>query len=134
MLIKKETEYAVLSLAFLAKKNDDTFYDVKVLAKDLHLSETLIPKIFQKLAAADIVESKIGPGGGFRLIKNPKEISLLKIFNAVQVPSVLKCYSGKAAYCSGSDCPLHNTVLKIEKYLEEFLANTTLFEITNSNK
>lgn len=133
MLIKKETEYAILCLISLAKKDSDNFYDIKELARDLHLSETLIPKIFQKLAASSIVESKFGPNGGFRLIKNPKEISLWAIFNAVQVPNVLKCYSGKEAYCQGSVCPLRNTVLKIEKYLKEFLVNTTLFELINSN-
>lgn len=134
MLIKKETEYAVLGLILLAKKNDDDFHDIKGLAEKNNLSLTLLPKVFQKLAAADIVESKLGPSGGFRLFRDPKEISLWEIFHAVQMPNVLKCYAGKAEYCPESICPLKNTFFKIEKYIEEFLKNTTLFELINNNK
>lgn len=134
MLIKKETEYAILGLIILVKKSDDNFYDVKALAREHNLSETLLPKVFQKLAAADIIESKIGPNGGFRLLKNPKELSLMQIFNAVQIPNILKCYAGKAPYCPESSCPLRDTVSKIETFLEEFLSNTTLYELINKKK
>ncbi len=132
MLITKETEYAFLGLIALANKQEDVFYDVRALAQELSLPLSLLPKIFQKLAAVDIVESKFGPNGGFRLTRNPKEISLWQIFNAVQIPSVLKCYSGKATYCSGSDCPLKKVVSKIEVFLEQFLANTSLFELIDN--
>ncbi len=134
MLIKKETEYAVLGLILLDQKNNNDFYDIKVFAKEHNLSETLLPKVFQKLAVADIVESRLGPGGGFRLHKDPKEITLWAIFEAVQMPNVLKCYMGKTSYCLKPVCPLRSTVLKVEQFLEKFLENTTLFSLSNDYK
>lgn len=131
MLIKKETEYAILGLLALSKEGSEDFFDVKILAKEQNLSETLLSKIFQKLVIVNIVESKVGPGGGFRLAKSPKEINLWEIFSAVQVPNVLKCYSGKAPYCLKKPCPLNHTLLKIENFLKEYLTNTTLFELIN---
>ena len=132
MLIKKETEYAVIGLTALASKND-RFYDAKMIANEKNISETLLSKVFQKLAVADILESKFGPSGGFRLVRNPKEITLWQIMMAVQIPNVLKCYSGHAPYCQKPSCSFKKLVSKIEKYLEEFLSNTTLNELINNN-
>lgn len=128
MLIRKETEYAILGLISMAKNSDD-FTDVKALAETENISETLLAKVFQKMAVAGILESKSGPAGGFKLTKNPSEISLLDIIRAIQEPEVLKCYSGSAPYCQKPVCSLRSTIQKMEKFIREYLANTSLFEI-----
>ena len=131
MLIKKDTEYAVLGLMLLAEKKHQ-FQDARIVAQNHGISESLLPKIFRKLACADILESKLGPGGGFRLLKDPKEISLFEIIRAVQAPNVIKCYEGKAPYCQKPICALRETVRKMEHYLENYLSNTTLNELINN--
>ena len=128
MLIKKETEYAVLALIALSEKKGE-FVDAKVIAREENISETLLAKIFQKLAAADIVASKQGPNGGFQLLKDTREVTLWQIFSAVQTPNIIKCYDGAAPYCKKPVCALKNTVAKMESFLEDFLSNTTLHEL-----
>ena len=130
MLIKKETEYALLGLIALSQK--ECFHDVKVLAKNENISEALLSKAFQKLVRVDILESRIGPGGGFRLKKDPKEIALLEIIKAVQPSNILKCYGGKAPYCDKDGCPVKHTIGELEKHIEKFLSNTTLRRIIDN--
>jgi len=130
MLITKKSEYAAIALIALAKK--DGFCDIRELSKENNLSYSLIAKIFQKLAIANIVDSKVGPNGGFRLKRSPHEISLFDVFNAIQSPELIKCYTGEAAYCIKPNCPLKRVVLKMEKYLEEYLSNTTLDDLINN--
>jgi DNA-binding IscR family transcriptional regulator len=54
-----------------------------VLAKDNEVSYALTCKILQKLAKAGIVESTMGPIGGFRLSKEPDDIEFKQIVEAV---------------------------------------------------
>lgn len=127
MLIKKETEYAILGLAALAK--EDGFVDVKVLAKKEHISGALLSKAFQKLVKAEILESQLGPNGGFRLKKVPERISLLEILGAIQGTKVMKCYEGDASYCPKANCVLRMKIIEIEGVLNKFLEKTTLAKI-----
>lgn len=124
MLIKKETEYAILGLAALADK--DSFVDVKAIAEKERIPEALLSKTFQKLVRAGVLESQQGPSGGFRLKKAPAQVSLLEIFEAVQGTKVMKCYEGDASYCPKASCVLRKTILKIEERLDGFLAETSL--------
>jgi len=116
MLINKETEYAILGLTALSHQKEH-FYDVKVLAKDENISKTLLSKVFQKLARAHILESRIGPNGGFRLNKDPEQLTLLEIIEVAQSLNVLKCCNGKAPYCRKTNCYIKNTIRKLEKLL-----------------
>jgi len=128
MLIRKETEYAILGLISMAKQRDQ-YIDVKALARAEKIPEALLAKVFQKMVVTGILESRVGPTGGFKLNKNPSEISLLNIIKAIQEPEVIKCFSGSAPYCKKPVCTLKKTIIKIEKFIENYLANTSLFEI-----
>lgn len=128
MLIKKETEYAMLGLIELSKSGE-TFRDAKLLAKEKNIPESLLPKTFQRLANAKILESRIGPNGGFRLARDPGDITLLEVIRAVQPANIIKCTDGRAAYCPKETCLFRAQVSKIEKFIDEFLTNTTLVEI-----
>ena len=128
MLIKKETEYAVLGLIELSKSGE-SFRDAKDLAREKKISESLLPKIFQRLANAQILESRLGPNGGFRLAKNPSDLSLLEVIRAVQPANIIKCSDGRAPYCPEETCPFRVTIGKMEKFIDEFLGNTTLAEL-----
>ncbi len=130
MLIKKETEYAMLGLIELSKSGEN-FRDVKVIAKERSISESLMAKIFQRLANAGILESRLGPNGGFRLSRDPSEISLFEVIRAVQPANIIKCTDGRAAYCPKETCLFRQTVSKMEGFINEYLENTTLTSIIN---
>lgn len=129
MLIKKETEYAILGIISLAKCRKRL--DIKALAKKESISNSLLSKVFQKLARAGIVESKLGPSGGFQLAKKPNDVNLLEIIKAVQDISLLKCYSGKAPYCPKKYCPLRGISSLIEDQIYKFLTTINLNQLAN---
>jgi len=130
MLIKKETEYAMLGLIELSKSGEN-FRDAKVLARERSISESLMAKIFQRLASAGVVESRLGPNGGFRLARDPSEINLYEVIRAVQSANIIKCADGRAPYCPKETCLFRQTVAKMEGFINEFLENTTLTSIIN---
>ena len=112
-------------------KSGESFRDAKVVAKDCSISESLMAKIFQRLANAGILESRLGPNGGFRLSRDPSEITLFEVIRAVQPANIIKCADGRAPYCPKETCLFRQAVSKMEKFINEFLTNTTLTEIIN---
>ena len=73
-LIRRDTDYAFRFAAQLAAAySEDRLLSARVLAKDNEVSYALTCKILQKMAAAGIVKSTMGPKGGFRLSKDPEK-------------------------------------------------------------
>jgi len=54
------------------------------IAKRLRVSETHLSKVMQRCVRARIAISVRGPGGGFRLSRDPSKITLLQVFEAVE--------------------------------------------------
>ena len=52
------------------------------LAQSVNTNAVVIRRLLSQLAEAGLVESQRGPGGGTRLAKSPKKISLAQIYRA----------------------------------------------------
>lgn len=124
MLIKKETEYAILGLMALAKLTDN-YHDISEVSQKAGLPPIYLAKIFQKLIKANLLESKLGSSGGFKLPKNAHGISLLDIIKVVQDEKTLKCLDGRARYCS-SKCKLKTAICELEQQIDFSLKKITL--------
>lgn len=76
---------ALHAMELMARERDIVF-TAKTLAARLNASEAHLAKVFQRLVKTDLVLSHRGPHGGFRLKREPEEITLLEIFNAIEGP------------------------------------------------
>ncbi|CAM3675641.1 Rrf2 family transcriptional regulator [Paenibacillus lactis] len=59
------------------------------LASYLHLESTLIRRILKTLAQENLIESREGRDGGYRLKKDAQQITLAEVYTALQVHSSL---------------------------------------------
>ncbi|MHA2854304.1 RrF2 family transcriptional regulator [Paenibacillus lautus] len=57
------------------------------IASYLHSESTLIRRVLKTLAQADLIESREGRDGGYRLRKNARDISLAEVYSILQVHS-----------------------------------------------
>jgi len=131
MLITKASEYAILSLIVLSKK--DTPQDTESLSRELTIPKSFLAKILQSLAKEGILVSYRGANGGFALAKKANEISMLNVMSAVEgktpvvfdcAPSESDCPSDKASICS--IWPFLN---KLQGKIDTFLSGLTLEDI-----
>jgi len=60
------------------------FLSTASISEVLNIPKPTLVKILQSLNADGIIETKEGKQGGIRLIKDPSQISVLDIFNAVE--------------------------------------------------
>ncbi|MEA3331833.1 MAG: Rrf2 family transcriptional regulator [Campylobacterota bacterium] len=131
MLITRASEYAILSLIVLSK--EDSPMDSETLSNQLSIPKSFLAKILQALAKNDILKSYKGVNGGFVLLKNPKDINMLKVMSAVEgkaptvfdcSPSITSCPSDKANLCS-----LWPFLHRLQGKIDSFLADLTLSDL-----
>jgi Rrf2 family transcriptional regulator, iron-sulfur cluster assembly transcription factor len=131
MLITRASEYAILSLIVLSKA--DSPMDSETLSNQLSIPKSFLAKILQALAKSGILKSFKGVNGGFSLLKNPKDISMLSVMSAVEgkAPAVFDCSP------SQKDCPSDRAELcsiwpflnKLQGKIDDFLADLSLDDI-----
>ena len=126
--MSEQVGMALHAMAFLAGK-EDQWRSVRRMAEALRVSELHLAKVMKLLRKERLVDSVMGPRGGYGLARESARISLLDIYEAVE---------GKFASC---DCLLENSVCAGKKcilgdYLErsshqfrEYLARTKLSEL-----
>lgn len=78
--MKKRFDYALILVERLRQKNGG-FANVKTIAKEFKLPPAYLEKVAQELKRAGWLEARKGAGGGYRLAKNPKEVSVGALIN-----------------------------------------------------
>jgi len=134
MLLTKASEYALLSLIIIAKKNSPQ--DVETLSTELAISKSFLAKILQALAKNGILKSFKGTKGGFLLAKDPEHLTLKNIIEAAEKrpTKVFECSTPESRCPSGKDefCKILPVLLKLQKKIDHFLDDLTLKDIIES--
>lgn len=113
MKITRAGDYALRVLAYIASKNDrDSVYMRNELSELCGVPDSFLGKILQSLARDEILTSERGKKGGFRLVKDPSEISIYDVIKSVEGDIKLNdCLVDKDFCESSSTCNI-NTVLE----------------------
>ena len=84
MQLKSGVEWALHCCSILTALPDGRYLPTKLLAELHGVPKEYLSKALQGLSQAGIVESTLGPSGGYRLAKPASEISFLDIVEAVE--------------------------------------------------
>lgn len=84
MQLRNQVEWALHCCAVLAGLPSGRFLPTKALAEFHGVPKEYLSKALQGLSQAGIVDSTLGPSGGYRLAKPAAEISFLDIVEAVE--------------------------------------------------
>jgi Rrf2 family protein len=84
--ISEAASLAIHALVLVAERETNEPVNASKIAQWLSASEAHLAKIFQWLAKGGLVTSQRGPKGGFKLAKDPAQISLLDIIVAIDGP------------------------------------------------
>ena len=88
MKVSRSTEYALLAIGYVAQNKDQTNVLSHSIAKKYNIPLEYLLKIMQQLVRGNVLRSKRGPRGGFKLAKTAKKITMLEIIEAVEGPMV----------------------------------------------
>lgn len=100
------------------------------MSREEGIPKSFLAKIFQHLAKAGLVRSVRGSGGGFALAKNPADISVLEIVEAVEGRIVLqRCKQSKPECEHEGGCALCGLFERAQDGLKEVLTRTSLRDL-----
>jgi Rrf2 family protein len=86
MRFSRQIYYAVSGVFDLAYNGQGDPVQVRVIGERQGIPIRYLEQIFQRLRRAELVTGKRGPGGGYVLAREPSEISLREIIEAVEGP------------------------------------------------
>ena len=133
--LSKTGDYAVrASLALAEAWGDDDYVTIAQVADRMALPKTFTPEILGLLARAGIAESKAGRGGGYRLARNPKKITMLEVVEAAEGSLANARCTLRGGPCRWeARCAVHDTWMKAGEALRRSLAGTTLARVANAD-
>ena len=92
-------------------------------------------KIALQAAAAGLVCTQRGTGGGLALARHPDRITLLQVVEAIDGPiAFMRCTLEPSRCPRFNKCAVHPIWEKAKQQLEELLSNTSLSEVTQAQK
>lgn len=127
MQLNTTTGYAICITIYLASKKD--IASAHEISEQIKIPRSVVFKVTDKLSRAGIIKNHLGKQGGFSLIKEPKEITLLDILlimeNTIKINRCLEddelCFRK-----SEDDCKIRNFYEKFQKEMEEKFNSITI--------
>lgn len=86
MKLTRASSYALHAVAFMAQQKSDKPVASHNIAQARGIPERFLLKVLKPLVSANVLLSIKGPNGGYRLARQPNDISMLEILEAVDGP------------------------------------------------
>lgn len=130
MRISMKTDYGLIALKYMAAQQGNGLVNAKELATRFHLPPNLLAKILQSLSQSGIIEAQKGSGGGYRIVRNPRDVTLTEIFESIEGPVHMIVCTSENGNCSVEDsCTIRNGLVTLERKFAEFFDSVTLADI-----
>jgi len=132
--LTKKADYGLIALRHLALGEAGETASAKEMAEAYHLPLPLLSKILQKLARGGMLQSVAGTNGGYRLTRDPKNISAMEVIRAIDGPVVLtSCFtehSGHQKSCNTSAmCTVREPLRRVHEAMLGLLEKFTIAEL-----
>lgn len=134
-MLSKKTKYAFHALTFLGKRREQKTVLIQDISEEYGISHKFLENILLELKKAGILGSKKGKGGGYYLIKDPKDVALSKVIRLLDGPiALLPCvslnYYEPCVECKDEvKCGLNKVMIQVRDEMLNVLENKTLADI-----
>jgi len=129
-MINKSSLLAIRALTELAQLPPGECAGARSIAEKIHAPANYLGKLLQSLASHGLIVSQKGRGGGFRLEKNPKKISLFDVITAIEdVGKWSKCFLGRNQCSDSSPCHVHHQWKQVREAYIQFLEGINVYDL-----
>jgi Rrf2 family protein len=114
----------------LARLPQGAFAGAANIAREIGAPQNYLGKLLKSLAEDGLLESQKGLGGGFRLIRDPKDISLFDVVDPIEHLSRWSgCILGLPVCSDTAPCAIHERWKTTRAAYLHMLQRTTLAEL-----
>ncbi len=133
--LSKGAEYAIRGVLHLTLQPRGKVTFIDEIAAAQGVPKAYLAKIFQFLSKKGFLKSTRGAGGGFMLARDPGEITLLDVIEAMEGPIHLNDCLIHKDFCERVDtCPVHDVWREAQKKFLESLSSCTFEKLARSPK
>ncbi len=134
-MITKTGLHAVRAMVALAQLPQDTYAGAATIAREIKAPQNYLAKLLQTLSREGLVQSQKGLGGGFRLARLPKEISLFDIVEPFeQVSRWSGCILGHPTCSDEAPCAIHDRWKQVRGAYLRLLTRTTVADLVTKGE
>jgi Rrf2 family protein len=133
MKLSVRGEYALRAMQVLARdfQADDSVVRIQEISEKQNIPKRFLEQILNDLKSADLVQSKRGVAGGYRLKRPPDQITLAEIIRHIEGPlAPVSCVSEKFyEKCSCPDesrCAIRAVMKEVRDSIVQIMEATTL--------
>ena len=135
MVITRATEYAIRALLYLAKQPRGEIVYKRDICKTQDITPAFLTKILQPLIKIGIVGSQRGVGGGFFLVRDPAEFTLLDVVRAEEGPLYLNLCLEQPGICEKDVfCPMHGAWKEVREEMLGVLGKYTFARLVGQEE
>lgn len=124
--------YGLRTLIYLTKCASDRPVAIREISEDQQIPRKYLESVVQLLKTAGLVRSQRGPEGGYTLALPAEEISMNRVFEALEGPLVLvDCVEESNTCARKADCIASGFYSDLQKELLDHLTQKTLADVIN---
>lgn len=130
MQITRQADYATRAILYLARHRNGKHIATSQIAKEQHIPPSFLAKIISQLSIAGVIRTSRGAHGGISLTRDPKQITLLQVIEAIDGPIQLNvCVSREDACALEENCPVQSVWSDAQNELITKLSNTNFAQL-----
>jgi Rrf2 family protein len=130
--LTKKADYGLIALRHLATARRST--SAKDIADAYRIPVPLLSKILQSLVRSGLLVSEQGTNGGYRLARDPHEITALEVIRTIDGPIILThCFTEHAECDQSNLCPVREPLRKVHEGILRLLSSITISDMSNDD-
>lgn len=131
--LTKKADYGLIALKHLALCNNSSA-SAKDIADTYRIPLPLLSKILQRLAKNGFLRSEHGTNGGYRLARDPRNITALEIIRSIDGPIILTaCFTDHSECHHSERCNVREPLRKVHEGILRLLDNITISDISRDD-
>ncbi|AEI36281.1 MULTISPECIES: SUF system Fe-S cluster assembly regulator [Francisella] len=128
--ISKLLDYGLLVVVTIAENNSNPYSAAKI-AETTGLNIPTVRKLLNQLSISNIVVSKRGIEGGYTLVDDPQNITVLDVVRSVEKDVNLTECCDLQKKCSIGNCTVSSYWKVLNNQLLDLLSKTSIYDIVN---
>lgn len=130
--LTKKADYGLIALRHLATARRGAC--AKDMAEAYRIPLPLLSKVLQQLVRAGLLVSEQGANGGYRLARDPHDISALEVIRTIDGPIILtQCFTEHAECDQSEHCPVREPLRKVHEGILRLLSSISISDMSQDD-
>lgn len=134
MRLTTKGRFAVTAMIDLGLRQEKGPVTLAAISQRQKISLSYLEQLFGRLRRHELVESMRGPGGGYKLARSAKDITVADIIYAVDEPLDATQCGGKQNCHDDGQCMTHELWASLNRHMVDFLDSVSLHDLVEEQR